>query len=74
MKARTWIFPSGKITKGESNLDCTTREVREETGFDTNAIIGSVEHDDLDYLEVTMRGQNIRLYIVPRVPLDTIPL
>lgn len=66
MKSKTWSFPRGKIDQGESNLDGAIREVREETGFDMNGV-GPVEHT-LDYLEVTMKEQSIRLYLFPRVP------
>ncbi|KAK0558707.1 mRNA-decapping enzyme subunit 2 [Tilletia horrida] len=63
-----WGFPKGKINQSESTRDCAVREVYEETGFDCNDILPS---DSTDFLELTMREQKIRLYIVPGVSEDT---
>ncbi len=32
-----WSFPKGKRDRGESDLECALREIREETGFDVAA-------------------------------------
>ncbi|KAG4306051.1 hypothetical protein PORY_000039 [Pneumocystis oryctolagi] len=61
-----WGFPKGKINKGELDTDCAIREVFEETGFDISGLLKPKE-----YIEITLREQNIRLYIVTNVPRDT---
>ncbi|EPX70732.1 mRNA decapping complex catalytic subunit Dcp2 [Schizosaccharomyces octosporus yFS286] len=61
-----WGFPKGKIDKDESDVDCAVREVYEETGFDLTGHINSNE-----YIDMTIRGQNVRLYIIPEMSLDT---
>lgn len=45
---------------------CAVREVLEETGYDASELIYSKW-----YIEQSIRSQNIRLYIIPGVPLDT---
>ncbi|WBW73304.1 mRNA decapping complex catalytic subunit Dcp2 [Schizosaccharomyces osmophilus] len=62
-----WGFPKGKIDKDESDVDCAVREVYEETGFDLTGHINSNE-----YIDMTIRGQNVRLYIIPEMSLDTV--
>ncbi|PWW79456.1 DCP2-domain-containing protein [Tuber magnatum] len=62
----SWSFPRGKINKDERDEDCAAREVLEETGYDVE---GRVHSDH--FVEVTMREQNMRLYIVPGVPEET---
>jgi mRNA-decapping enzyme subunit 2 len=57
-----WGFPKGKINQQESERDCAVREVLEETGFDCDSLL---EADSSDFMELTMREQKIRLYIVP---------
>lgn len=64
----SWGFPKGKINQLESERDCAVREVYEETGFDCGHLL---PHDSADYMELTMREQKIRLYIVPGVHPDT---
>lgn len=49
---------------GEPERDCAVREVYEETGFDCSAYITL---DSQDFMEVTIREQKIRLYIVAGV-------
>ncbi|CAG8762892.1 2974_t:CDS:2, partial [Dentiscutata erythropus] len=61
-----WGFPKGKINKDEPDSTCAAREVLEETGYDISPLIK--EHD---YVELTIREQRIRLYIVVGVPEDT---
>ncbi|KAG5513693.1 hypothetical protein PMAC_000731 [Pneumocystis sp. 'macacae'] len=61
-----WGFPKGKINKGERDSDCAIREVYEETGFDISGLLRPK-----DYIEITLREQNIRLYIVTNVSKDT---
>ena len=49
-KKQVWILPGGKIEKGERNLDCLKREVKEETGATAivenfyNNFIGETPH------------------------------
>ncbi|CAZ85301.1 unnamed protein product [Tuber melanosporum] len=62
----SWSFPRGKINKDERDEDCAAREVLEETSYD---IEGRVHSDH--FVEVTMREQNMRLYIIPGVPEET---
>lgn len=63
-----WGFPKGKINQQESERDCAVREVLEETGFDCGSLLSS---DSADFMELTMREQKIRLYIVPGVDEET---
>ncbi|KAK9485031.1 Dcp2, box A domain-containing protein [Lipomyces starkeyi] len=63
----SWGFPKGKINQGESDEDCAVREVIEETGYDVSALL---KKDD--YIELTMREQQVRLYVVVGVPMDTV--
>ncbi|KDN53074.1 DCP2-domain-containing protein [Tilletiaria anomala UBC 951] len=66
-KSTSWGFPKGKINQGESERDCAVREVFEETGYDCGALL---ESDSPDFLELAMREQKIRLYVVPGVAED----
>ncbi|CAG8615305.1 22403_t:CDS:2 [Cetraspora pellucida] len=61
-----WGFPKGKINKDELDSTCAAREVLEETGYDISPLIR-----EQDYIELTIREQRIRLYIVVGVPEDT---
>jgi mRNA-decapping enzyme subunit 2 len=63
-----WGFPKGKINQQESERDCAVREVLEETGFDCDSLLESTSSD---FMELTMREQKIRLYIVPGVDEST---
>ncbi|KAN0061603.1 mRNA-decapping enzyme subunit 2 [Thecaphora frezii] len=63
-----WGFPKGKINQDEPERDCAVREVLEETGYDCAALLPP---DSEDYLDLTMREQRIRLYIVPGVSDQT---
>ncbi|KAI6779534.1 mRNA decapping complex subunit-like protein [Emericellopsis cladophorae] len=69
-KGANWSFPRGKINKDEADLDCAVREVWEETGLDLRAA-GLVPKEPPKALEVTMREQQIRLYVFRNVPMDT---
>ena len=61
-----WSFPKGKINLDERQHLCAIREVLEETGFDcTNKLVKN------GYIDVAIRDQKIRLYIIPNVPMDT---
>ncbi|CAG8577042.1 6201_t:CDS:2 [Paraglomus occultum] len=60
-----WGFPKGKINKDELDAACAVREVLEETGYD---IAGLIKEED--YIELTIREQRMRLYIVVGVPED----
>lgn len=66
-----WSFPRGKINMDEDDLDCAIREVDEEIGFDIRKA-GLVPRDDeVKFIEVTMKGQQVRLYVFRNVPMDT---
>ncbi|KAG7660978.1 DCP2 [[Candida] subhashii] len=64
-ESNTWSFPRGKISKGESDIDCAVREVEEETGFNCRDLINENE-----VLERTIRGKNYKIYLVRNVPED----
>lgn len=66
-KGASWSFPRGKINKDEDDLVCAIREVREETGFDCESF-AKKEH----FVDMTMRDQNLKLFIVPGIPEDTV--
>ncbi len=69
-KSANWSFPRGKINKDEGDLDCAIREVYEETGFHVRdaGLVG--DNDDMKYFDVTMREQQMRLYVFPGIPMD----
>ncbi|KAF2727322.1 hypothetical protein EJ04DRAFT_538993 [Polyplosphaeria fusca] len=70
-KGAKWSFPRGKINKDEPDLDCAVREVYEETGYDlTEAGLVKPDHE-LKKIEVSMREQNMLLYVFRGVPMDT---
>ena len=72
-KGASWSFPRGKINKDEKDLDCTIREVWEETGFDIRAA-GLVPENEQDakYIDITMREQHMRMFVFRDVPLETV--
>ncbi|SPO00575.1 related to decapping enzyme [Cephalotrichum gorgonifer] len=70
-KNANWSFPRGKINKDEDDLDCAIREVYEETGFDVRAAGLVPAGEATKSIEVTMRDQQIRLYVFRDVPMDT---
>ncbi|RYP57782.1 hypothetical protein DL769_009275 [Monosporascus sp. CRB-8-3] len=71
-KGASWSFPRGKINKDEPDLDCAVREVYEETGFDLRGA-GLVERNSpVDYVEVSLKDQQVRLFIFKDVPQDTV--
>ncbi|KAL2752567.1 hypothetical protein ACRALDRAFT_2029773 [Sodiomyces alcalophilus JCM 7366] len=70
-KGANWSFPRGKINKDEDDLECAIREVYEETGFDIKAAGLVPEDRNVKYIEITMREQQMRLYVFPNVPMDT---
>ena len=69
-KGASWSFPRGKINKDEEDLDCAVREVYEETGFEIKDAGLLKDESKVSFIEVTMREQNIRLYIFKGVPID----
>lgn len=70
-KSASWSFPRGKINKDENDLDCAIRETYEETGYDIRAA-NLIEKDSaVKYIDVTLREQQLRLYVIRGVPLDT---
>ena len=70
-KSANWSFPRGKINKAEKDLDCAIREVYEETGFDIKAAGLAPVEEEAHSIEVTMREQNMRLYVFRDVPMNT---
>jgi mRNA-decapping enzyme subunit 2 len=70
-KGSSWGFPRGKINKDEKDLDCAIREVYEETGFEVGEAGLVPDEDDVKYIDVTLREQQIRLYVFRGVPMDT---
>ncbi|UQC77980.1 uncharacterized protein CLUP02_03453 [Colletotrichum lupini] len=71
-KGANWSFPRGKINKDEDDLECAVREVYEETGYDLHAAgLVPKNREDVKYIEVTMREQQLRLYVFRDVPMDT---
>lgn len=71
-KGASWSFPRGKINKDERDLDCATREVYEETGYDLVAAGLVPDEDNVKSVEVTMREQHMKLYVFRDVPMDTV--
>ncbi|KAI9840408.1 MAG: mRNA-decapping enzyme subunit 2 [Sclerophora amabilis] len=70
-KGASWSFPRGKINKDEKDLNCAVREVYEETGFDAEHAGLTKDETEMKFIEVTMRDQNIRLYVFRGVSMDT---
>jgi mRNA-decapping enzyme subunit 2 len=70
-KGANWSFPRGKINKDEDDLDCAVREVYEETGYDIKEAGLVKDEQEMKYIEVNMREQNMRLYVFRGVPMDT---
>lgn len=70
-KGANWSFPRGKINKDEDDLDCAIREVYEETGFDIREAGLVPKNDEIKYIEISMREQQIRLYVFRDVPMET---
>ncbi|KNE62536.1 hypothetical protein AMAG_07747 [Allomyces macrogynus ATCC 38327] len=78
--SRNWTFPRGKINKGEKELKCAVREVMEEVGFDVTPYLVTTNHppsnasldvNEPDHMEITIKEQRLRLYIVTGVPNST---
>ncbi|RXG45335.1 hypothetical protein VDGE_30087 [Verticillium dahliae] len=70
-KGANWSFPRGKINKDEDDLECAIREVYEETGYDLHAAGLVPPNRDVKHIEITMREQQMRLYVFRDVPMDT---
>ncbi|PWN24080.1 DCP2-domain-containing protein [Microstroma glucosiphilum] len=64
-----WGFPKGKINQSESHRDCAVRETLEETGFDCSELLAP---ESPHWMELNVREQKMRLYIVPGVRKDTV--
>ncbi|PSK42974.1 hypothetical protein B9Z65_6928 [Elsinoe australis] len=71
-KSASWSFPRGKINKDEDDLDCAVREVWEETGFDIKTAGLVPDRDSVKAIDITMRDQNMRLFVFRGVPMDTV--
>ncbi|KAK4250563.1 hypothetical protein C7999DRAFT_11604 [Corynascus novoguineensis] len=71
-KGANWSFPRGKINKDEDDLDCAIREVYEETGFDIKQAGLVPKDDEVKYIQISMREQQIRLYVFRNIPMDTV--
>eukprot|EP00741_Cyanophora_paradoxa_P025631 tig00000385_g24735.t1 len=63
----SWTFPKGKVNKDEPEIDCAAREVFEETGYDLKGWLR-----EEDSVEVTMREQRSRMFIVGGIPEDSV--
>lgn len=70
-KNANWSFPRGKINKDEKDLDCAVREVYEETGFDIKDAGLIKDEKRVKYIEINMREQNMRLYVIGGVSKGT---
>ncbi|KAG6040457.1 hypothetical protein E4U41_000497 [Claviceps citrina] len=70
-KGANWSFPRGKINKDEDDLDCAVREVYEETGLDLRAAGLVPTEKKPKYIEISMREQQLRLYVFRDIPMDT---
>ena len=70
-KGANWSFPRGKINKDEDDLTCAIREVDEETGYDLEAAGLVPEDRNVKYIDLTIRDQDLRLYVFRGVPMDT---
>ncbi|KAK0711564.1 hypothetical protein B0H67DRAFT_646924 [Lasiosphaeris hirsuta] len=70
-KGANWSFPRGKINKDEDDLDCAVREVYEETGYDIKEAGLVPKDNEVKYIEIAMREQQIRLYVFRDIPMDT---
>ncbi|KAF2111388.1 hypothetical protein BDV96DRAFT_582078 [Lophiotrema nucula] len=70
-KGAKWSFPRGKINKDEPDLDCAVREVYEETGYDLKGAGLVKPEEDMKKIAVSMREQNMQLYVFRGVPMDT---
>lgn len=62
----SWGFPRGKVNKNENEVSCAIREVFEEIGYDLTGMI-----DPNEFIELKIREQNIKLFIVHGVPETT---
>jgi mRNA-decapping enzyme subunit 2 len=67
-----WSFPRGKINMDEDDLDCAIREVDEEIGFDLRQAGLVPKPKEIKYIDVTLKDQQIRLYVFRNVPMDTV--
>ncbi|KAM0274283.1 hypothetical protein ACHAQH_007990 [Verticillium albo-atrum] len=70
-KGANWSFPRGKINKDEDDLECAIREVYEETGYDLHTAGLVPPNREVKHIEITMREQQMRLYVFRDVPMDT---
>ncbi|CAN3363277.1 m7GpppN-mRNA hydrolase [Diutina catenulata] len=61
--SNSWSFPRGKISKGESDIECAVREAEEEIGFNARQHI-----NENDVMERTIRGKNYKIYLARNVP------
>ena len=70
-KGASWSFPRGKINKDEDDLVCAIREVDEETGYDIAKAGLAKDPESIKSIEVTMREQHMKLFVIRGVPEDT---
>lgn len=56
---KSWGFPKGKINEEEPFVECATREVKEETGYDCSQQISTES-----FIERNINETSVRLYIV----------
>jgi 8-oxo-dGTP pyrophosphatase MutT (NUDIX family) len=62
----SWGFPKGKINKDEPEIVCAAREVYEETSLEVQDQL-----KEEDSLEVTLKEQKLKMYIVAGIPENT---
>ncbi len=66
-EGETWSFPRGKINKDETDVDCATREVLEEVGFDIRSQITN----QTPSLTHTSKRKKIKLYVLTNISEET---
>lgn len=60
---KSWSFPKGKVNEGETDIDCASREVMEETGVDISSYTTTK-----DFVAYYNGGQLIKLFIARGIP------
>ena len=63
--SNSWSFPRGKISKGESDMECALRETAEETGFNAKEYVS-----ESALIERTIKGKSYKIYLAKNIPED----
>lgn len=63
--SNSWSFPRGKISKGESDMECALRETAEETGFNAKEYVS-----ENALIERTIKGKSYKIYLAKDIPED----